>query len=605
VKDGQGLPASGLPALPEESHPIETLLRMAGRDAVALATLAARGDWQGRVLALSGLGRLIREDPSAFGPPLLTHRLVGRFPFLRPLFPGAASGVVARATLSNRVMDRVWIVRTAAALGLGECLDPALLERLRPLLEDPYRPVRIAAGAALVRCGARPEDVSAAILEGAEPAPSFVGDTHSSREWLRTLAGAHTAVLESFLAIPLAPHPEGRDPDAWSRFLMGEPRARAVDTRRAEIVRYAQEKEHHHNFTKPFTPGQREQNLQLLHSFLAVAENMRVPHAGRVLDLGGGAAWVSDLLVKLGYRAITLDIAEALLHVGLDRFTREHQTARFTCGDMASLPFADKTFDAVVVIDALHHCPDVPAVFKEAHRVLVAGGQFLLAEPGEGHAESPRSRREDLEHSICEREIHLQEAVQYARSAGFTAVDVIPHFVPALHMDPEAMDAATRTPSETWRVRQGPSRVSFDEYLLQSILSHPILVLGKGERRLDSRLPGLLRARLAAELVRTGPRLFGTAEVLNEGDTDWLKGGDEPGRVRLGLQLLGPDRSLLNLDFARVELPKDLSPGEAVSLAVDVALPDPEAPYVLKLDMVDEHLCWFEDVGSRPLYLSL
>jgi SAM-dependent methyltransferase len=592
-------------ASPEESLPLETSLRLPGREPRELAVLATRGDWRTRVLALSALGRFVRDLPENLGRVGLTHRLVGRFPVLGPLFPKVAQGVAARSPLFNRVSDRVWIVRVAAALSLGEYLDPSLIDRLRPLLQDPYRPVRIAAASALVRSGLQPDDLPASLLDGADAAPSMIGDTGSTREWLRILTRAHTTVLESFLAIPGAPHPDGRDPDAWSLFMMGEERAHALDPREAEIVRYAQEKEHHHNFTKPFTPGQREQNLQMLHAFLAVAENLRVPQGGRVLDLGGGAAWVSDLLTKLGYKAVTLDIAEALLKVGVQRFIREHQTPRFACGDMALLPFASGTFDAVVVVDALHHCPDVPKVFEEAHRVLVEGGQFLLAEPGEGHAENPRSRREGLEHSICEREIHLKEAVSYARRAGFTKTEVVPHFVPALRMDPEAVDEAAETSSEAWRVRHGEMDVDFDEVLLQSILEHPILVLERGKRALDSRLPGLLRARIEADIAREGARLSGKAEVTNEGDTLWLKGGDEIGRVRLGLQLLRPDRSLLSLDFVRFEIPRDLGPGEGATVPIDCVLPDAEAGYVVKVDMVDERLCWFEDVGSRPLYLSL
>jgi SAM-dependent methyltransferase len=586
-------------ATPESREPLEALLRLPTEDPEALARLVRGGDWRTRVLALSALGRAIRSDKTAFGPPLLKHRLAGRFPPLRRIVKSVGPrGVAVRAPLFNRVQDRVWLVRTAAALGLGECRDPELVDRLRPLLLDPYRPVRIAAAAALAASGnpERPE------LDGAEPAPAAIGDTESSREWLRALVRAHPGVL-SLLALPGAPR-DG-DPDAWALFLMGEPRTPALDPRTAEIVRYAQEKEHHHNVTKPFTPGHREQNLQLLHAFLAVAENLQAPHGGRILDLGGGAAWVSDLLVKLGFRAFTLDIAEALLRVGRDRFTREHETALFTCGDMALLPFPDRSFDAVVVIDALHHCPDVPAVFREAHRVLMEGGQFLLAEPGEGHAESPRSRREDLEHSICEREIHLPEVVGYARSAGFTGVSVVPHFVPTVHMAPEAVEAAARTPSSEWRAERGGGKVALDEYLIQSTLGHPILVLSKGARALDSRVPGLLRAEVEADLVRSGAGVKGAVQIRNAGDTAWLRGGDERGRVRLGVQLLAPDHSLVNLDFARETLPEDVPPGGTLRLPVSLSLPSATEPYVLKLDMVDEHICWFEDAGSRPLYLSL
>ena len=599
MREKQGRGPSFLRATPESRQPIESLLRLKTSDPEALARLVKGGDWRGRVLALSALGSAIRSDKTAFGPPLLKHRLAGRFPPLRRIVKSVGPrGVAVRGPLFNRVSDRVWLVRTAAALGLGECRDPALVERLAPLLLDPYRPVRIAAAAALAASGAP----AIPRLEGAEPAPSAIGDTESSREWLRTLVRAHGGILA---CLELEGAPQDGDPDRWAVFMMGETRAPALDPRTAEIVRYAQEKEHHHNVTKPFTPGHREQNLQLLHAFLAVAENLQAPHGGRILDLGGGAAWVSDLLVKLGFRAFTLDIAEALLKVGRDRFTREHETALFTCGDMAVLPFPDATFDAVVVIDALHHCPDVPAVFREAHRVLVQGGQFLLAEPGEGHAESPRSRREDLEHSICEREIHLPEVVDYARKAGFTGVFVVPHFVPTVHMAPEDVQAAATTPSSLWRARRGGGIVAIDEYLIQSTLGHPILVLQKGERSLDSRVPGLLRAEIEASLTRSGEKVSGEVAIRNVGDTAWLRGGDEHGRVRLGVQLLAPDHSLLTLDFARETLPRDVPPGDALRLSLAVVLPGSEQPYVLKLDMVDEHICWFEDAGSRPLYLSL
>jgi SAM-dependent methyltransferase len=348
----------------------------------------------------------------------------------------------------------------------------------------------------------------------------------------------------------------------------------------------------------------RDQNVRLVRAFLTVAESMRVPQEGLVLDLGGGAAWVSDLLAKLGYRPITLDIAPALLRIGRDRFTRENLRFRPVSGDMTALPIRAGSVDAVVVIDALHHVPDVPAVFREAYRVLGQGGQFLLAEPGEGHAESEKSRGEMQEHGVCEREIHLSEAIRYGRDAGF-GVRIVPHYEPVVSFTPEDLEAAMTEPSERWRVLQGDQPVAFDAFLLQSLLSHPVLVLTKGERTVDSRMPGTLRAGLAPSLTREGGRVHGVVTVVNEGDTLWLRGDDEAGRVRLGLQLLSPERRLILMDFARSVLPRDVAPGERLEVPVDVVLPEAAAPYVLKLDMVDEHVCWFEDVGSRPVHVTI
>jgi SAM-dependent methyltransferase len=595
------------PARLEASLPLETLLRLpeGGVASVSrLGRLALRGDWRARTLALSALGRIIRDDPTAWRASPFRHRIARHLPLLRDrLASTGPRGAFARGPLVNLLGDRAWIVRTAAALALGECRDPELIPLLSARLSDASRPVRIASASAMAACGQAPDGAS--LLEGADPAPERLGDTEPSQEWLERLAVAHPRVLRAWREVPGSTAPPADDAPAWARFLAGEPRVASRDSREAEQLRYAQEKENHYNFTKPFSPGHRDMNVRLLHSFLVVAEHLRVPQGGRVLDLGGGAAWVSELLAKLGYRPFTLDLALPLLRVGRDRFRREHLTARFTAADMTALPFPERTFDAVVVIDALHHVPDVPAVFREAHRVLVEGGQFLLAEPGEGHAESEKSRAELSDHGVCEREIHLREAIAYGQQAGYTRSRLVPHYVPSLAIDPQELPRMAFEPSDRWRVLQEERPASFDEYLLQSIYCHPVLVFSKGERALDSRLPRTLKARITPRLARAGTRVAGVVHVHNEGDTLWLGGGDEPGRVRLGIQLMTPDHHLLQLDFARAELPADVPAQAGTEVPVAITLPDAATPYLLKLDMVDEHVCWFEDQGSRPVYAAV
>jgi len=597
----------GSAAAAESALPLDLLLRLREEGLRALPrleVLAVRGDWRTRAMALSAIGVLIRDDPSAWHPSPL-RRWGWYLPALRRRLPTSGPhGRFARGPLVNGLADRSWIVRTAAALALGECRDASLAAVLVPLLGDHHRPVRLAAAAALVSASALPPTPAASLMAG-EPAPSRIGDTGDTLEWLERLVAAHAVEVRALGGLPGLAAPRAADVRGWARLLAGEPGEEHAPDPQAEVRRYAQQKENQYNFTKPFTPGMRDQNTRLLHSFLVLAEQMQVPQGGRVLDLGGGAAWVSELLSKLGFRPVTLDIAPALLRVGRDRFTREHLPARFTAGDMTRLPFTAGAFEAVVVIDALHHVGDVPAVFREAFRVLVPGGQFLIAEPGEGHAETEKSRGEMSEHGVCEREIHLFEAVEQGRAAGFDAVRVVPHYVPGIYLTPEDLREAATTPSERWRVRQGDAPARFDEYLMQSIFSHPVLAFGKGQRALDSRAPRKLRARIEPRLERAGTRVTGTARVTNLGDTLWLRGGDEAGRVRLGLQLMTPERTLLSLDFARAELPRDVAAGAEVEVAVGVTLPEADRPYLLKLDLVDEHVCWFEDMGSTPVYLSL
>lgn len=58
----------------------------------------------------------------------------------------------------------------------------------------------------------------------------------------------------------------------------------------------------------------------------------------------------------------------------------------------------------------------------------------------------------------------------------------------------------------------------------------------------------------------------------------------------------------MNLELNRTRLGADVPPGGTLDVNVALTLPDAEAAYVLKIDLVDEGICWFEDVGSRPVY---
>lgn len=50
-------------------------------------------------------------------------------------------------------------------------------------------------------------------------------------------------------------------------------------------------------------------------------------------------------------------------------------------GDAAALPFADASFDTVMLLDVLEHVSEPEAALHEASRVLVAGGRLLVTIP--------------------------------------------------------------------------------------------------------------------------------------------------------------------------------------------------------------------------------
>ena len=45
-------------------------------------------------------------------------------------------------------------------------------------------------------------------------------------------------------------------------------------------------------------------------------------------------------------------------------------------------------------------------------------------------------------------------------------------------------------------------------------------------------------------------------------------------------------------------------PGQSVALDIELSAPLDPGRYTVKIDLVDQHVCWFEERGSQPLVFS-
>lgn len=101
--------------------------------------------------------------------------------------------------------------------------------------------------------------------------------------------------------------------------------------------------------------------------------------AGEVLDIGSGTGTVLCQLARRARRAVGLDAAPGMRVIARARL-REAGLAGCTvrAGDAHALPFADRSFDGVVVDEVLRTSADPARVLAEAARVLRADGCLLV-----------------------------------------------------------------------------------------------------------------------------------------------------------------------------------------------------------------------------------
>jgi hypothetical protein len=258
--------------------------------------------------------------------------------------------------------------------------------------------------------------------------------------------------------------------------------------------------------------------------------------------------------------------------------------------------------DRVVCFDSFHHVPNQDEALREMHRVLRPGGRVVLAEPGEGHAAAEHSRFETSHFGVLENDLDLAELLDRARRVGFDRFLAKPY--------PDA-PAITLTGDEYVRLMNGDHSLFPMNLLETSLRSFYLVALLKGPPRIDSRNPRQLRARIlprpGAELRgKSGERVPLPLRIENVGDTRWVSALDPAGGyVSLGGHLLDELRRPVKRCFFADALPADVAPGSAVEYEAKVHLPEELGRYVLRLDLFDERVTWFEQCGSATVDVDL
>jgi|SRR5579875_2729572 len=114
------------------------------------------------------------------------------------------------------------------------------------------------------------------------------------------------------------------------------------------------------------------QNLGLIEGTL---DGVRVTRATRLLDAGCGSGLALAQAVVRGAHVSGIDISPALLSIARARAPE----ATLVEGELDALPFADRSFDAALAINALQFAFDPAAALAELGRVLAPGGRLAVA----------------------------------------------------------------------------------------------------------------------------------------------------------------------------------------------------------------------------------
>jgi 2-polyprenyl-3-methyl-5-hydroxy-6-metoxy-1,4-benzoquinol methylase len=338
--------------------------------------------------------------------------------------------------------------------------------------------------------------------------------------------------------------------------------------------------------------------------FANMAITLELPPGARILDAACGSGWLSEYFARLGYDVTGIDISPQLIEICEERVAAlppiDYELeirCRFRVHDLERSPLEEQ-FDAILCYDAMHHLEDAAAALKHLAAMLPLGGLLFILEgsrPAPGSTTESELAEVMREYGTLESPFDREYLGQLLDEAGFA---VAGDYVSVNGLfDREMVD-------EHGRLRVEIPAINY-------LLCKKVVEGGPASRVPDSRAPGVLRAELKLESAwpanfKPGALFQATVRVRNAGDTLWLAGKAlRRGDVTLGVKIFDEKGTVCDEFHGDPALPRTIGPNESGMVTIEHACPAAAGRYTLKIDLVDQHICWFEERGSTALYLPL
>lgn len=130
-----------------------------------------------------------------------------------------------------------------------------------------------------------------------------------------------------------------------------------------------------------------------------------------ILELGCGGGQCSVGLAEQGAEVVGLDLSSAQLAHAEERASERGVSVEFVEGDVTQPPFAPESFDLACNSYVFQWVGDLDACFRETHRVLRPGGEFVFSVPHPAYAvvDSESERVTESYFDTGRYEIHHEE----------------------------------------------------------------------------------------------------------------------------------------------------------------------------------------------------
>jgi len=345
-------------------------------------------------------------------------------------------------------------------------------------------------------------------------------------------------------------------------------------------------------------------NLGMLLSGLNLGKSMTI------LDFGAGTCWISRFLNQMQCITISCDASKTALKIGEKLFERSSILReyvippKFLHFDGHKIDLPNNSVDRIICYDAFHHVPNQEKILSEFYRILEDGGIVGFSEPGKNHSKDPKAQYEMKTFKVLENDIDIVEIEKIAKKSGFT--NLIYKIIGEKDVTVSELNALT---SLTKYNNAKTIKKQINKNIIETTKRKSIFFLYKGQIQYDSRnhlgLSHSIKIKERKYKINQNEELNIHLTITNTGFAKWLhRNIKDIGIVRLGAHLYSSEKELIDIDFYRKYLDKDILPGETILETAAIKLNKP-GKYLLCFDLVSEFILWFKESGSKPIYVEV
>ena len=351
---------------------------------------------------------------------------------------------------------------------------------------------------------------------------------------------------------------------------------------------------------KPFdpTPGH-PQYFRLMFDLLNILQAMQIPANGRVLEVGSGPGWVTEVLLMLGYSVDALEPSKDLIAIAKERcgslsqHYRHHSDPKvhFHQTTLEEVEFEAERFDAVLYFDVLHHVVDEELAFAKSLQFLKPGGSIGVVESA-WHPDFKELEMglmaEMKKYGTLENPFSIDYLDSLLKKSGFIDISryvgVNGFFNERQLTQPLQFFGASPLDHSNNLTARKPSTEELDFPSCTDLTFKSSLQL----KRISGAIkPNSRYVELVVEITNTGETLLTSRKSAVGGVTLALRRG-----------LPGSDEFLECGN--RTPLPEALIPGQSITTQLVFFLPSDVPHDGWELDGVAEGLFWFSTNGSPP-----